>query len=256
MSVPQTGANCVISPGTFISGGFNLEDTDTCNFGLGTDHPSTATGLDPNLASNGGPTETHALQPGSAAIDQGSSFGETLDQRNLIRKADVSGVTNSGDGTDIGAFERQPPTLTPIGNPTVQVGQTLAFTTTAMNPDPLDTFTYGATNLPAGASFNTGTHSFSWTPTAAQVGSFPGVLFSLSDGYAPYDDSEAITITVTAVPPPPPAGGDTGGGGSTGSTTAAPAGPTGQRAAALKKCKKKHGRARANCKKRANRLPV
>jgi hypothetical protein len=34
------------------------------------------------------------------------------------------------------------------------------------------------------------------------------------------------------------------------------AGPTGLRAAALKKCKKKHGRARSKCKKRANLLPV
>jgi hypothetical protein len=34
------------------------------------------------------------------------------------------------------------------------------------------------------------------------------------------------------------------------------AGPTGQRAAALKKCKKKHGQARRKCKKKANLLPV
>jgi hypothetical protein len=44
---------------------------------------------------------------------------------------------------------------------------------------------------------------------------------------------------------------------STGTTGAQPlAGPTGERAAALKKCKKKHGAARARCKKRANLLPV
>jgi hypothetical protein len=40
--------------------------------------------------------------------------------------------------------------------------------------------------------------------------------------------------------------------------TAAPAaaGPTGQRAAALAKCKHKHGKKRRRCKRRANRLPV
>jgi hypothetical protein len=54
------------------------------------------------------------------------------------------------------------------------------------------------------------------------------------------------------IPPPPPSG---GGGGSTPAATPL-AGPTGLRAAALKKCKHKHGRARANCKKRANKLPV
>jgi hypothetical protein len=34
------------------------------------------------------------------------------------------------------------------------------------------------------------------------------------------------------------------------------AGPTGQRAAALKKCKRKHGKARKRCKRRAKKLPV
>jgi hypothetical protein len=53
--------------------------------------------------------------------------------------------------------------------------------------------------------------------------------------------SSALTGTATAPPPPPP-------------NTAT--GPTGQRAAALKKCKKKKGRARTKCKKKANRLPV
>jgi hypothetical protein len=45
---------------------------------------------------------------------------------------------------------------------------------------------------------------------------------------------------------------------STPSPTPPPAavGPTGQRAAALKKCKKKKGAARKKCKKKANRLPV
>jgi hypothetical protein len=38
--------------------------------------------------------------------------------------------------------------------------------------------------------------------------------------------------------------------------TTPPAGPTGRRAAALKKCKKKSGDARAKCKKKAKRLPV
>jgi len=54
--------------------------------------------------------------------------------------------------------------------------------------------------------------------------------------------SSALTGTATAPPPPPPP---------------ANTGPTGQRAAALKKCKKKKSKqARKKCKKKANRLPV
>jgi CSLREA domain-containing protein len=57
--------------------------------------------------------------------------------------------------------------------------------------------------------------------------------------------SAALTGTGTAPPPPPPP------------PSPAAAAPTGQRAAALKKCKKKKtAKARKKCKKKANRLPV
>jgi CSLREA domain-containing protein len=60
---------------------------------------------------------------------------------------------------------------------------------------------------------------------------------------------DSRTFTVDTTPPP-------GGGGGGGSTTPPPPGPTGKRAAALKKCKKKKGKARANCIKKAKKLPV
>ena len=56
---------------------------------------------------------------------------------------------------------------------------------------------------------------------------------------------ELETTPLTTCTPPPPPGGVT------------PAGPTGQRASALKRCKKKKSaQARKKCKKKANRLPV
>ncbi len=60
------------------------------------------------LQNNGGPTVTHALQPGSLAIDTGSVDcpPPTVDQRGLPRPSD-----GSGDGLpvcDIGAFEADP----------------------------------------------------------------------------------------------------------------------------------------------------
>jgi hypothetical protein len=68
--------------------------------------------------------------------------------------------------------------------------------------------------------------------------------------------SDAFVARLIYVPPsPPPSGGGSSPPASTPSTLSAPA-ATGQRAAALKKCKHKHGRARANCKKRANQLPI
>ncbi len=57
------------------------------------------------LASNGGPTQTHALLAGSAAIDHGDNAGApATDQRGFARPRDGDG--NRSLVIDIGAFER------------------------------------------------------------------------------------------------------------------------------------------------------
>ena len=60
------------------------------------------------LADNGGPTLTHALLPGSPAIDAGFSSLAT-DQRGVSRGVDLPGVPNvlGGNFSDIGSFELQ-----------------------------------------------------------------------------------------------------------------------------------------------------
>jgi Ca2+-binding RTX toxin-like protein len=92
---------------------------------------SLITGQDPQLgplAANGGPTPTQALPKTSPAVDQGKSFGATVDQRGLTRPVDQSDVPNSAsagaDGTDIGAFELElqsppPPPPPPPPGPTL-----------------------------------------------------------------------------------------------------------------------------------------
>jgi hypothetical protein len=102
------GENCA---GALVSAGFNLDQDGTCDFGQGSDLNGVAAGLDPVLRDNGGPSPTHALLSGSIAIDRGSSFGATTDQRGLPRPSDFPAISNKegGDGSDIGAFELQVP---------------------------------------------------------------------------------------------------------------------------------------------------
>jgi hypothetical protein len=59
------------------------------------------------LGDYGGPTKTHALLPGSPAIDRGSNtYGATTDQRGFARNVDDTVTTNNpGETVDIGAFE-------------------------------------------------------------------------------------------------------------------------------------------------------
>ncbi|MEB3309851.1 MAG: choice-of-anchor Q domain-containing protein [Snowella sp.] len=78
-------------------------------------HPPIEPLLSP-LQDNGGPTQTHALLPGSPAINAGTNSlipsGVTTDQR---------GITRIVNGTvDIGAFESRGFTLTPISGSTPQ----------------------------------------------------------------------------------------------------------------------------------------
>ncbi|HEX5703073.1 MAG TPA: choice-of-anchor Q domain-containing protein [Pyrinomonadaceae bacterium] len=105
---PTPGPNV---DGTVTSNGHNLlgVSTEAGGFG-GAGDKINANPMLAALANNGGPTETMALQAGSAAIDAGVAAGATTDQRGLPRTFNDPGVANAptSDGTDIGAFERQP----------------------------------------------------------------------------------------------------------------------------------------------------
>jgi VCBS repeat-containing protein len=94
----------------------------------------------------------------------------------------------------------QAPVLGTIGNRSVQVGQTLTFTVTATDADlPVNGLFLSSSALPSGATFDTATGAFSWTPTAGQVGD-TSLIFTVTDNGSPVlNDSETITLTVTAV---------------------------------------------------------
>ena len=117
-------------------------------------------------------------------------------------------VTDNGGLTDTDTVtitvnnvdQNRPPVLDPIGNKSVNENTLLTFTVNATDPDG-DNLTYSASNLPQGASFNTATRTFSWTPAYNQAGIYNNVHFEVSDGTA--TDSEDITITVNNVNRPP-----------------------------------------------------
>ena len=93
----NTGAECVRSAGSLVSSGYNLSSDASCELDGPGDLPSTLAGLGP-LADNGGPTQTHALLPGSQAIDASSIvICPTIDQRGFPRPV--------GAECDIGAYE-------------------------------------------------------------------------------------------------------------------------------------------------------
>jgi len=129
-----SGGGDVVASGAaqFYSDGFNL--ADDAGDGLltqPTDQLNTSPQVDPNgLVNNGGPTETVRLLAGSPAIDQGFDgleFG--MDQRGATRPYVNAGITEppGGDGSDIGAYEVETPSITYLSPPSGLAGSTVVI---------------------------------------------------------------------------------------------------------------------------------
>lgn len=135
--------------GTFTSAGYNLvQVTAGATF---TPQSTDITSQDPllnGLANNGGPTSTMELSASSPCIDAGTSGGGSLttDQRGtgFVRTHDDAGVADVDDGTDIGAFERQP-----VATPTIILGSPpSSFASPGVGvPSTEQSFTVGGTSL-------------------------------------------------------------------------------------------------------------
>jgi hypothetical protein len=91
----------------------------------------------------------------------------------------------------------QPPQIDPIGDKFVNEGETLTFPVSASDPDG-EALTIVASNLPEGASFDSATNVFSWTPDFTMDGDYSEITFEVTDGLGE-SDSEQINITVVNV---------------------------------------------------------
>ena len=81
-----------------------------------------------------------------------------------------------------------------IQDVTVEAGKSLAFTVSASDADG-DSLTYSASGIPTGATFDSKSGVFSWTPAAGQEGAY-SVTFEVSDGKL--KDSVIAAISVIA----------------------------------------------------------
>jgi Putative Ig domain len=88
-----------------------------------------------------------------------------------------------------------PPTIS--GNPptSVNAGTAYSFTPTATDPG-ANALTFSIQNQPSWANFNTGTGQLSGTPASKNIGSYPNIVISVSDGTLTAA-LPAFTITVT-----------------------------------------------------------
>ena len=192
----------------FSSGNFNLiENNDGC--------PGVLVTSDPNLGAlqlNGGLTPTHALLPGSPAMDQGGPPAPlepggpppsnlTIDQRGLLRPVDFPLIPNSagGNGSDIGAYEVQPLTVAKVFAPaTIAVNLLGTLTITLTNPNPVAIPNVAVTdNLPGGVATIGGTAATTCGGTVTQS----GTSLSLTGGTLPASGSCTLSVQITSATP-------------------------------------------------------
>jgi VCBS repeat-containing protein len=197
-----SGGNC---NGTITDGGYNLDDGTSCGFSTADNsQPSTDPLLDPKgLQDNGGPTKTIALQPTSPAIDLGKSFGAPTDQRDQPRPHDLDDDqfpnATGGDGSDIGAFEVQPPEAkdddaTTDEDTPVSVN-VLSNDTDPDTGDDLDIASFGQ-GQNGSVTCDNETGECTYTPNSNFNGE-DSFSYTANDGSA---DSKEATVTITVNP--------------------------------------------------------
>lgn len=147
---------------------------------------------------DGDPVTYSAADLPSGASFSGSTFTWTPSYAQA-GKYDVRFAASDGSSEDTETVTitvvnaNQLPQITAVADQTIVVPNTLSFIVAASDPDN-DILTLTAKNLPAGAAFANKT--FSWTPTAAQAGTYD-VTFTADDGSGGID-SINVRITVKA----------------------------------------------------------
>ncbi|HEY5998155.1 MAG TPA: carboxypeptidase regulatory-like domain-containing protein [bacterium] len=89
----------------------------------------------------------------------------------------------------------RPPSLTQPDDIAATEGMEFALTLAATDPEG-DLLTFGAENLPSGATFDPYSGEFRWTPTCTQAGTYPAIRFAVTD-HGRNNGSEALSAQVT-----------------------------------------------------------
>jgi hypothetical protein len=94
------------------------------------------------------------------------------------------------------------PTLAPISNQTVNVGQVISFTAAGSDNDPTRTLTYSLSGAPSGATINAANGAFHWRPGVIDANTTNSISVELAANSTPAATvSQTFTITVNALTP-------------------------------------------------------
>ncbi|OLE77399.1 hypothetical protein AUG19_00620 [archaeon 13_1_20CM_2_54_9] len=117
----------------------------------------------------------------------------------------ASGSLQRSTSLTVEVTVNSPPTVNVPATTSGFPGFSIQFIVNATDPDQGQTVTFSSTGLPPGASFDTATGAFSWTPLPSQAGTYTMTFTATDDGNPPMSNSNSVTVTVegTGTPPPP-----------------------------------------------------
>ena len=191
-----------ISPLSHDYGIVNVGDAQT--FGFTVSNTGDADLHISGLAPTGGFTAAMAttIAPGASTM-MSVTYAPTSGVNSAGSVTVSSDASNGSFTVNVSGQGNAAPVLDPIGNKSAAAFVNLSFTTTASDPNDQidDILSYSVSPaLPPGATYDSNTGHFSWTPAASDAGTYT-LTFSASDGHA--SDSETITITVSSNNHPP-----------------------------------------------------
>jgi Putative Ig domain len=191
-----------------VNGPPTIDGTPTTSVNAGSGYSFTPSASDP-----AGNPLTFSIQnlPGWAAFNAGNGrLSGTPASADIGSYPNI--VISVSDGTltaslpaftlTVTATGTGPPTISGTPATSVNVGSAYSFTPSASDPagNPL---TFSIQNLPGWAAFNAASGRVSGTPTSANIGSYPNIIISVSDGTLSAS-LPAFTLSVTAPVDGPP----------------------------------------------------
>jgi hypothetical protein len=189
-----------------VNGGTNGTSTITVTAinGLNACYTLTASNLPPGV------TATYATNPitgGASTLTLAASNSVASGTSNVTVIATaglISHTTSIALTLNAVTPPNTPPTLAPIANQTVNVGQTVAFTASAADTDqPPQTLTFSLLSGPTNASVNAGSGAFSFRPLVTQANSTNNFTVQVSDnGTPPLSATQSFTVTVNPLTQP------------------------------------------------------
>ncbi len=130
---------------------------------------------------------------GSCSIQFNSAGARSLTATYSSNSPEVSGSVSTSVSVDV---VNNPPTIDPISSQVVAPLQEISFVVVANDPDPSAVISYSlAAGAPAGASIDSVTGEFNWTPTIAQAGAVYEITVEAKDQFDA-TDTQNFSITV------------------------------------------------------------